>query len=236
MQYFCCDSCGFVQTEHPYWLEAAYSEPIIRSDLGLVSRSLANADAASLFIRAFFRRQNARFLDYGGGTGLFVRLMRDPGFDFRWQDRFTKNSLAVGFEGQPGERYELATAFEVFEHLVDPASEVAEIFRLSDNILFSTLLLPTPRPSVHDWWYYALDGGQHVSIYTRESLSKLAARNGVHCYSNGYSLHLFSRRQLSSAAFRLLGSARLAGYLSPVTRRRSLLQQDYFQVTGKRLR
>jgi transcription initiation factor TFIIIB Brf1 subunit/transcription initiation factor TFIIB len=33
--YFKCTNCGFVQTEEPYWLEEAYSQPIAETDSGL---------------------------------------------------------------------------------------------------------------------------------------------------------------------------------------------------------
>jgi hypothetical protein len=41
---------------------------------------------------------NNRFIDYGGGYGLFVRLMRDAGFDYYWFDKFCDNVLSKGFE------------------------------------------------------------------------------------------------------------------------------------------
>jgi len=52
-----------------------------------------------------------------------------------------------------GRRYELVSAFEVFEHLVNPLEEIERMLRLSDSILFSTLLVPTPAPGLADWWY-----------------------------------------------------------------------------------
>ena len=37
VDYFQCSNCGFVQTEEPYWLDEAYSQPIASSDVGLRS-------------------------------------------------------------------------------------------------------------------------------------------------------------------------------------------------------
>ncbi len=53
---------------------------------------------------------------------MFVRLMRDNGFDFYRSDRQCENLFAKGFEASldVSPSYELLTAFEVFEHL--PAS------------------------------------------------------------------------------------------------------------------
>jgi len=33
------------------------------------------------------------FLDYAAGYGLFVRLMRDAGYNFRWSDLYCQNLL-----------------------------------------------------------------------------------------------------------------------------------------------
>src|SRR5437764_1504467 len=81
VQYYRCVECGFVQTETPYWIDEAYTDPINESDVGLVSRNISFSRVTSFVISAFFDA-DARFMDYGGGYGLFVRLMRDMGFDF----------------------------------------------------------------------------------------------------------------------------------------------------------
>ncbi|MFM6453388.1 MAG: methyltransferase domain-containing protein, partial [Planktothrix sp.] len=90
INYFQCLNCGFVQTEEPYWLEEAYSNAIAMSDVGLVFRNLMFSDLTSTLIFNFFDH-NSKFLDYGAGYGLFVRLMRDKGFNFYGFDKFCKN-------------------------------------------------------------------------------------------------------------------------------------------------
>ena len=63
------------------------------------------------------------YVDWAGGHGVLVRLMRDAEFDFYWQDRYAQNLFARGFEWgadsglQPAT---LATAIEVLEHAPDP--------------------------------------------------------------------------------------------------------------------
>ena len=90
VDYFKCSNCGFVQTEEPYWLEEAYSQPIASSDVGLAFRNLSFSQITQNLLFNFFNHQ-AQFLDYGGGYGLFVRLMRDAGFYFYWLDKFCQN-------------------------------------------------------------------------------------------------------------------------------------------------
>ncbi len=78
IDYFQCSNCGFVQTEEPYWLEEAYSDAIASSDVGLVFRNTTLSQKTDNIIFNIFNHE-AKFLDYGGGYGLFVRLMRDLG-------------------------------------------------------------------------------------------------------------------------------------------------------------
>ena len=84
-----------------------------------------------------------------GGYGIFTRLMRDIGFDFYWYDPHSINLLARGFETRSKNyKYELVTAFEVFEHFAELIKEIESMLQFSDNILFSTELLPSliPKP------------------------------------------------------------------------------------------
>src|SRR5689334_2488351 len=74
-QYFACPACEFIQTEEPFWLKEAYAAPINRSDFGYVSRNLYLAKMTQSIIVSFFD-PGSRFIDYGGGYGLFVRLLR----------------------------------------------------------------------------------------------------------------------------------------------------------------
>ncbi|MEG4425541.1 MULTISPECIES: glycosyltransferase [unclassified Microcoleus] len=229
VEYFQCSNCGFVQTEEPYWLEEAYSEAIASSDVGMLSRSTMFSNAANNIIFNLFNHQ-AKFLDYGGGYGVFVRMMRDFGFDFYWYDKYCKNILSQGFEADENSSYsyELVTAFEVFEHFVKPLEEIQKIFKFSRNILFSTKLLPANNPKPSEWWYYALDEGQHISIYTSKALSIIAEKFNLNFYSNGDSLHIFSDKKIQPQLFHSLSS-----YKEPELKKPSLLQQDYEEALRK---
>ena len=76
IKYFACSSCGFMQTEEPFWLAEAYAQPINRSDVGYVSRNFAFAKITKSVISLLFDGQ-ARFIDYGGGFGLFAAVLHD---------------------------------------------------------------------------------------------------------------------------------------------------------------
>ncbi|MEA5541942.1 glycosyltransferase [Limnoraphis robusta Tam1] len=185
-----------MQTEDPFWLQEAYSSPIAASDVGLVSRNLQLSQVTEKLILSNFHPQG-KFLDYGCGYGLLVRLMRDSGLDFYGYDKYCQNLFVKGFEGTVKERYELVTAFEVFEHFVDPIQEIEELLKISRNIFFSTQLLPGHNPQPNEWWYYALNEGQHIAIYTQQSLAEIAKRFDLNLYSDGNSLHLLTEKKLT---------------------------------------
>ena len=230
VSYYRCHRCGFVQTEEPYWLERAYEQPISKIDLGIVSRNIALGDTASAVISMLFD-SGGRFLDWGGGYGILVRLMRDRGFDFYWRDPFCDNLFAQGFEWADETRAELVTAFEVLEHLPRPADDIARMADIADNLLVSTFLLPEPAPAPGEWWYYALESGQHVSFYSRRSLAVLADQLGMFAASNrGCSVHLFTRSRKAARAFPLVASRHGVRLSRLLPNRRSLLDDDFSRL------
>lgn len=114
-----CSACGYVFVVEPHWLEQAYSTAIAALDTGIVTRNLWLADATCALLGLSLRGVR-RSLDFGGGSGLFVRMMRDRGHDFHWWDAYSPNLLACGFEARAEDRFDLLTAFELVEHLVEP--------------------------------------------------------------------------------------------------------------------
>jgi 2-polyprenyl-3-methyl-5-hydroxy-6-metoxy-1,4-benzoquinol methylase len=229
VQFFRCPNCGFVVTEEPFWLPEAYATPITRSDVGYVSRNLAYSRMIKTIILLMFD-PNARFIDFGGGYGMFVRLMRDLGFDFRWQDKFCENLFARGFELGLNEsgKFEVLTAFEVFEHLTDPLSALEEMLRLSDSIVFSTNVVSNPPPLLSAWEYYGLEHGQHIAFYSYSTLREIARRCDLRLFSYGGYVHLLTRRQTSAATVKWqIALNRYSKFLlNLLSRRETLLFKD----------
>lgn len=234
IQYYSCDHCGFIQTESLYWLEEAYSSAIAQSDIGLIGRNIKLARLCSALI-PMLSDSKGPYLDYGGGNGMFVRMMRDKGFDFYWHDKYASNQFAAGFQAPQDKRFSLLTAFEVFEHLPQPLEAIEDMFRCSDTLIFSTRFLPRWRVIPDDWWYFSLDTGQHVSFYSRESLKLIANKFNVKLSSNGISLHVLSPRAIPEVILKALSFPAFASALSSLlnARRRSLLEQDYHRLTGR---
>jgi hypothetical protein len=226
--FFRCESCGFIQTEEPYWLNAAYSDAINPTDVGIISRNIMLATITKAVIFALFDGKKS-FLDYGGGYGLLVRMMRDFGFDFYRYDKHCENLFARYFDGNVEGKvgYEVVTAFEVFEHLVDPLADINTMLQFSPNILFTTEIVPIEAPKPGSWQYYGLEHGQHVSFYTNQALSIIAARNHLNLYTDGRYIHLLTNRRMSPTLFHVVSRYKIASFLNLFIRRNSLLQQDY---------
>lgn len=199
--YYQCAACSFLFTEDPYWLNEAYQEDLtgIR-DIGMVQRNLLVSETTARLILAHFNPAG-KFIDYGAGTGLLVRLMRDKGFDFYYDDPFARNIFARCFEAKPDSsnpgQYELLTAFEVFEHSPDPMDDVRRMLTYSDSILFSTQLQPRRPEDLENWYYISPDTGTHVAFYTANALKEVACQLNLRFYSNGDSVHVLTRRAIS---------------------------------------
>lgn len=232
VDYYYCDTCGFLQTQEPFWLHEAYHEPITLPDTGGLLRSLTLAEITSVLIYTLFER-NARYLDYAGGYGLFTRRMRDIGFDFYWRDRYSPNLLARGFEySEDLGKVELITSFESFEHFSEPITEIEAMLALSRNIIFTTELLPIPVPRPEEWYYYGLKHGQHISFYSLRTLQYIADRYGLRLYSV-HPIHILTPKTISSAFLKvLLGLRRFGLFLYIKRNTQSRTVGDSIALTG----
>jgi len=224
-EYRRCTHCGYVCTPSPHWLEEAYSSAIAALDTGIVVRNLWLADVTSVLLR-FSLPASGRAIDFGGGSGLFVRLMRDRGHDFHWLDPHCPNLLAIGFEASTDARYDLATAFELVEHLPDPLTTFAQLATLAPRILLSTELLPATGNRPGEWPYYAPESGQHIGFFTRRSLEIVAERLGKRLSSSGRNLHVLADTPVSEPLLKWLESHRWARRLGRLGRRRPLTWRD----------
>lgn len=233
IQYFQCKKCEFVQTEDVFWLDEAYEAAITKQDIGLLYRNRIITPILKTLIKINFDKKR-NFIDYGAGYGVLVRMMRDFGYNMFRYDKYCTNIFAEGFDHDERDndiKYELLTAFEVFEHLVDPVKEVEKMLRFSDTIFFSTDVQPTKDITPDNWWYVMPETGQHIALYSMCSLEKLALQFNLNFYSNGKNLHLFTKRKLNGFIFKLNMKYKLAVIIDKILAdESSLLLADYNSI------
>ena len=236
VKYFQCLSCEFIQTEKPYWLDEAYNDAIADLDVGYITRNVSYSEIVNSIIKICFNSK-LRFLDYGAGYGVFVRLMRDKGIKFFRMDKYCQNLFSKYFDvndQQNQDNFELITAFEVFEHLEDPMKEIKEMFAFSDSILFSTLVQPNHSlKNSNDWWYFLPETGQHVAFYSKESLKYIADYFNCNIYSNGKSLHLLTKKSFILNPIKIISYSHYAFNIifnRHFSNRKSLITNDFKNV------
>lgn len=234
IKYYKCKNCGFLQTEEPYWLAESYKAAINRSDVGYVYRNIKLAEITGRLIKTFFAKKS-KFLDFGGGYGMFVRLMRDRGFNFYRLDKYCQNLFSVDFEAVDTDKnaFGIVTAFEVFEHLPDPINEIETMLSYSENIFFTTVLHPFNDPKPGQWWYYGEEHGQHVSIFSKKSLEFIARKYRVHLCTNNKNYHLLTKSKKNNLLFNSLIYYSLVKYLKVFSGNTSLLDADFNMVKNR---
>jgi SAM-dependent methyltransferase len=203
--YSFCDNCGFCWTpeihswEFSRFNELIYNDEYVKIDPDYVElRPKQNAN----FLRSTFPSipSGVRHLDFGGGNGLLSKLLRSSNWDSHSYDPFVDTHIVPDSLG----KFDLITAFEVFEHVSDiPKLITGMMDLLSENgvILFTTLLSDgnIQLKQRLSWWYASPRNG-HISLFSKKSLSVLAENYGF-CFGNfNNSLHMFFKTMPSWAA------------------------------------
>jgi hypothetical protein len=213
------------------WLEQAYAAPIATTDTGIVSRSLNFHRSISTFLA--FTNIQGRILDWGSGSGLFVRLLRDDGHDCYGLEPYTSPILAAGHTFRHEHAaiakgpYRLIVATEVVEHLLNPKLFFEKALSISDTLIFSTELVDRTKNG-SQWWYYSFETGQHINFYTEKSLSCLANINGCsYDRTRDKALHIITRDSSDLRFFNLLVGKKRSHILYPITK-------FLFKISGKK--
>ena len=141
--YSICSECLSVQVDNPVWIERAHSKAISNLDTGLVSRCLSASRLIStlLFLEG---KTHANGIDWGGGTGLLTRLLRDQGFHVRSYDKYAKAEHVEDFEASLEDAEEEATfitSIECFEHLDNPIDAYKNVTSKKEYFIFTTEIL-----------------------------------------------------------------------------------------------
>lgn len=196
--YHRCETCSFIFTTFcDSWTSADFTKFIYNDDYVLVDPDYAGSRAtrtASVIGPLLRGCESVRILDYGSGNGVFAEAMKTCGFtDVAGYDPFTEPERPAG-------QFEALTCFEVVEHAIAPLTVFEDMLSLlapGGVIIIGTGLQPANIDEIRcNWWYIAPRNG-HVSIYARETLTRIADALGL-TLRVGNGLFAFSRPTVSS--------------------------------------
>lgn len=202
--YVSCPTCAFAFAPTMWkWDPEAFRRHVYNDHYGLVDpeyleiRPDKNARALVDMFPEFGGA--ARHLDYGGGSGRLSLRLREAGIDSRSFDPFID-----GYDARPQETFDLVTAFEVFEHVPSVERLMQDLDALTHDesvVLFTTTVSDGKMPENQrlSWPYVAPRNG-HISLYSRESLIRLANRYHFGVGSFNDNAHLFWRKTVPAWA------------------------------------
>lgn len=226
VDYFECPKCRFVQTQSPDWLDEAYASAINLSDTGILRRNQRNLRLVIRFL-SVIDALKTDVVDFAGGYGVLVRMLRDAGIHAKWHDEYCENLLARGFEVDQDWSANLITAFEVLEHLPRPTEEMQGAFERANYVLCSTQVMPDVIPAHDQWWYYGREHGQHIAFYRKETLQHMADQHGFHLNTDGRFFHLFSRQPLANWRWQMALKTRCLSPLIQSMKLKTLVWADH---------
>jgi glycosyltransferase involved in cell wall biosynthesis len=181
VQYYLCNNCEFCfAAELCDWSIKQFADNIYNDEYATFDPDYIDVrprlNAENIVLMLGKQKSRINHLDYGGGNGLLSRLLLEQNFNSTSYDPFVNDQA---FKQSLG-KFNLITAFEVFEHVPSVHSLMSDLKSLlADDglILFSTVLSDGHiQPSKRLTWWYAAPRNGHISLFSRKSLATLASQ------------------------------------------------------------
>jgi hypothetical protein len=206
--FYRCEKCLSLQSEPPYWLDESYAEVSLVPDIRTLPRILSMRSLVFWLAKILKIDGEEKVLDWGGGNGMLVRFLRDLGLNAYRLDKYVKNLYALSFEHQENFRYKLVVAFQVWEHFVEPATDLDLLFGLQPEYV---LITTGHYGNQGSDWEYLNAHGRHIFCYSGKGRDYIASKYGYHKIGAGDAT-LFCKNAPSKSTrqlMRLLFSSRL---------------------------
>ncbi|MFI4936120.1 MAG: class I SAM-dependent methyltransferase [Caulobacterales bacterium] len=196
--YYLCEYCGFCFAPSIcQWTPEEFSRRIYNADYAEIDpdyldvRPRGNAAFLSNLIGSSAPEIN--HLDYGGGNGLLSSLLREAGWRSQSCDPYGGGGADLAGAG----KFDLISAFEVFEHVSNPRELISTLTSLLNDsgvIIFSTLVSDghIAKNQRLNWWYASPRNG-HISLFSKNSLHALGRLEQLVMGSFSENTHLYVR-------------------------------------------
>jgi SAM-dependent methyltransferase len=206
-----CAACGFAFVANPYqdyariyderYYGGAGADPLVDYlfELDHPRSTIRQAEWRGIFEAVSSLRQvdpTTRWLDYGCGNGGLVRFLRESGlcraegYESGWiADRARSKGLPLLAEGELASsagRFEVVTAIEVLEHVVDPVGVLRSMRRLlkPGGLLFLTTGNAAAHKRLAAWDYVRPE--IHVSYFEPRTLELALSHAGFRPQKRGF--------------------------------------------------
>ena len=181
-----------------------------------------------MFLRS--RSSKGKCIDFGGGYGLLTRIMRDKGFEYFNFDPYTKTLMSNGFSVDSIESADFYSLIEVSLHFTNPLDELRKIASNTSTILMTAVVPPKDIDS--SWWYLSPNTGQHVAIYSLNTLERISKELGMKLVSDGKFFHVFYAGDLSRRTKFLIKHSGFAIALGHILELSTLVKRGMGKSTG----
>lgn len=197
--YAICGGCDFLfAPDFTNWTNDEFRTKIYNNDYQKIDPDYIEKRPNfnfNLLNKYFSNVKNEIFhLDYGGGNGSLSVKLNENGWNSKSYDPFSETSNKICTLG----KYNLITAFEVFEHASNPNLVMEEILDLIDDhgIIFLSTLINDGNVKLNqrlDWWYASPRNG-HISLFSSKSLKTLGEKYKFTFASMGIGYHVFYKK------------------------------------------
>ena len=171
---FICNDCGYGRPsiQEPIIYDESYEKKYLSYEENKINKIRFKFVAA---VSNYYGTSINDILDFGCGSGSFVRMIREIGLTAYG---FDVNDFTVDLRPPENYKPKIIVAWDSFEHLTDEQQK--EFFDLAKNAKVICLSVPdfqTPNKNyISDWRHYR--PGEHLHYYTIKSISEKFKQNG----------------------------------------------------------